>query len=120
MQRTMYRDHESLAARQQESWGTLRWLASAAIGNADGLTLGHVVIKAGTSNPRHCHRTCEEVLYLLRGTITHTLGDESFAMQPGDAISVPAGVFHNGINNGAEDAEMIIAYSTAERDFVLE
>ena len=41
-------------------------------------------------------------------------------MQSGDTISVPAGVFHNGTNGGAEDAEMIIAYSTAERDFVLE
>jgi quercetin dioxygenase-like cupin family protein len=116
----MYRDNESLAARQKESWGALRWLANAAIGNADGLTLGHVVIKAGTSNPRHCHNTCEEVLYLLRGTVTHTLGDESFTMQPGDTISIPAGIFHNGINSGAEDAEMIIAYSTATRDFVLE
>jgi quercetin dioxygenase-like cupin family protein len=120
MERTMYRDSESLAARQEESWGALRWLANAGIGNAERLTLGHVIIKAGTSNPRHCHRTCEEVLYLLRGTVTHTLGDESFTMQPGDTISIPAGIFHNGINSGAEDAEMIIAYSTATRDFVLE
>ena len=120
MERTIYPGGESLAARQEESWGALRWLANAAIGNAEGLTLGHVVIKAGTGNPRHCHRTCEEVLYLLRGTITHTLGDESFTMQPGDTISIPAGVFHNGVNRGAEDAEMIIAYSAAERDFVLE
>ena len=120
MERILYRDGESAAARMDEQWGALRWLASDAIGNAEGLTLGHVSIKAGAANPRHCHRTGEEVLYLLRGTITHTLGDESFTMQAGDTISIPAGVFHNGINDGAEDAEMIVAYSTATRDFVLE
>ena len=60
------------------------------------------------------------MLYLLRGTITHTLGDETFTMQAGDTISIPAGVFHNGINDGDEDAEMIVAYDTATRDFVLE
>ena len=120
MERTMYHGNESLAARQEQDWGVLRWLASADIGNAAGLTLGHVTLKAGVANPRHCHRTCEEVLYLLRGTLTHTLGDESFPMGPGDTISIPAGVFHNGVNTGAEDAEMIVVYDTATRDFVLE
>ena len=120
MERILYRDGESASARIEEQWGALRWLASGAIGNAEGLTLGHVSIEAGASNPRHCHRTCEEVLYLLCGSITHTLGDESFTMEAGDTISIPAGVFHNGVNTGTGVAEMIVAYSTATRDFVLE
>ena len=48
------------AARIDEDWGSLCWLASQKLGNAQGLTLGRVVIKAGMSNPRHSHSTCEE------------------------------------------------------------
>ena len=56
---------EADAERIAEDWGNLHWLASKGIGNADGVTVGRVVIKPGQSNPRHSHSTCEEVLYLL-------------------------------------------------------
>ncbi|MBW3625935.1 MAG: cupin domain-containing protein [Armatimonadetes bacterium] len=107
-------------AHDETSWGSLRWLASREVGNAEGLTLGRVVIRSGRSNPRHCHPSCEEVLYLLSGRLEHTLGDETFTLRPGDTLSIPPGVFHNARSTGEEDAEMIVAYSTGERDFVLE
>lgn len=118
--RTVYTSAESATERQESHWGALQWLASAEIGNADGLTLGRVTIRAGASNPRHCHESCEEILYLLRGRLVHTLGDGSFTLEAGDTISIPAGVYHNAASVGAEDAEMIVAYSSATRDFVLE
>lgn len=107
-------------ARTDTSWGSLRWLASREAGNAEGLTLGRVVIRRGQSNPRHCHPSCEEILYLLSGELEHTLGSEAFTLRPGDTLAIPPGVFHNATSTGGEDAEMIVAYSTAERDFVLE
>ena len=116
----VYTSNESTPKRQEPQWGALQWLASAEIGNATGLTLGRVTIKAGASNPRHCHESCEEILYLLRGRLVHTLGDGSFTLEAGDTISIPAGVFHNAASVGVEDAEMIVAYSSATRDFVLE
>ena len=108
------------AARDDTSWGSLRWLANQDVGNAEGLTLGRVVIKRGQSNPRHCHPSSEEVLYLLTGRLEHTLGGETFTLGPGDVLSIPPGVFHNARSTGDEDAEMIVAYSTGKRDFVLE
>ena len=111
---------EAEAARDDHSWGSLRWLASREVGNAEGITLGHVVIRTGASNPRHAHPSCEEILYLLSGRLEHTLGDETFPLAPGDTLAIPAGVFHNAASVGEEDAEMIVAYSTGERDFVLE
>jgi len=96
------------------------WVASRDIGNVNDMTLGYVVIKQGVANPRHAHPNCEEVLYLLKGRLEHTLGDEKVVMGPGDTIAVPPGVFHNGINIGDEDAEMIVAYSEGAREFVLE
>ena len=107
-------------SRDDHSWGSLRWLASREVGNAEGITLGRVVIRKGESNPRHSHPSCEEILYLLSGRLEHTLGDETFPLAPGDTLAIPAGVFHNAASVGDEDAEMIVAYSTGERDFVLE
>ncbi len=102
------------------SWGSLLWLASGDIGNAEGLTLGRVTIKPGESNPRHAHNNCEEVLYLMSGTLDHSVGDENILLEAGDSLTVPAGIFHNAKNIGDEDADMIVVYSSAKRDFTPE
>jgi len=99
-----------------EDWGALTWLANQGLSNSS-ITLGRVVIYKGKSNPRHCHNTCEEVLYLLRGTLRHSLGEQSVTMHVGDTLIVPAGVMHNAENVGDEDADMMIAYSSGRRDF---
>ncbi len=103
-----------------EDWGSLTWLASRQIGNVDDMTLGRVVIKRGQSNPRHCHPHSEEVLYLLRGRLRHSLGDESYILEPGDTLAIPPGVFHDAVSIGDEDADTIVAYSAGDRGFVLE
>ena len=108
---------EADAARIGEEWGSLCWLASRRIGNAEGVTVGRVLIEAGCSNPRHSHSNCEEVLYLLRGTLEHTIGDETVTLHAGDTLTVPAGVAHNATALGDEDADMIVAYSSGLRDF---
>lgn len=104
----------------EEDWGSLTWLASGAIGNTEGLTLGRVIIKPGEANPRHGHNDCEEVLYLLAGRLRHTVGEETVVLEAGDTLSVPAGIYHNAVNIGDTDADMIVAYNCADRDFNLE
>jgi quercetin dioxygenase-like cupin family protein len=99
-----------------EDWGALTWLASTALTGSD-ITVGRVVIKPDRSNPRHCHDDCEEVLYLLRGKLRHSFGDETIEMTAGDTLVVPPGVMHNAINTGNTDADMIVAYSSGKRDF---
>jgi len=105
---------------QETEWGRMAWLAGRNVGNAQTITLGRVIIKRGCRNPRHGHRESEEVLHLLRGRLRHSLGDEVLTMGPGDTVVIPAGVFHNAESVGTEDAEMIVAYPTGERDFVKE
>ena len=98
----------------------LKWLASQQIGNAQGLTLGHVIIKPGESNPRHCHPNCEEVLYLMRGRLEHLVGEEKMAASAGDAFTVGPGIYHHATNIGSEDGHMIVAYSEGNREMKLE
>jgi quercetin dioxygenase-like cupin family protein len=100
-----------------EPWGSLSWLASRKAGNAEGITLGRVVIRAGQANPRHRHMSGEEVLYLVAGRLEHTLGGEKVVLEAGDTLVIPAGVFHNATSTGGVDAEMVVAYPTGTRDF---
>jgi len=105
---------------RHEDWGSLTWLAGHGVGNAQGLTLGRVVIRKGCSNPRHAHDNCEEALYLLAGELEHTLGEETVILKPGDTLLVAAGLMHNARSIGDVDADMIVAYSEGRRDFRLE
>lgn len=98
-------------------WGKMWTLASADIGNSDKLTLGRVIIKKGGSNPRHSHPTCQEILHLLRGKLLYYVQDECIEVNPGDTLSIEAGVPHYGESVGDEDAEMIVAFSNGVRDF---
>ena len=108
---------QARAVQVAEDWGTLNWLASEALMGTKGQTLGRVTIRKGKHNPRHRHNRSEEVLYLLSGRLRHTVGDGSVILEPGDTLLIPAGVFHNAFSIGDEDAEMIVAYPTAQRDF---
>ena len=103
-----------------EDWGTLSWVASKPLGNAEGLTVGRATIKPGKTNPRHRHPKSEEVLLLLKGQIKHSLGDKMITMSAGDVITIPPGVFHNATCIGNEDAEMVVVYSEGTRGFELE
>jgi quercetin dioxygenase-like cupin family protein len=103
-----------------EDWGSLTWLAGKNIGNAEGLVLGRATIKADKTNPRHRHPQAEEVLYLLKGSLKHTLGDRTIIMHAGDTITIGPGVFHNASCISEEDADMIIVYSEGIRGFELE
>ena len=109
---------QAQADKDLKDWGSLTWLASGNLENAEGVTVGRVVIKKGQANPPHAHNNCEEVLYLLHGRLEHWVGDEMAVMEPGDTITIPAGVKHNARSIGDEDAEMMVVYASAYRDMV--
>lgn len=97
-------------------WGRIVWSASRSLGNSTTMTFGLVTINAGQSNPRHRHPNCDEILHLLSGKIEHSLGDERIEMNAGDTISIPTGVVHNARALGDEDAQMVICFSSADRE----
>lgn len=97
-------------------WGRIVWLVSRSLNNSTTMTFGRVTIKAGQANPRHRHPNCDEILHLLSGRLEHTLGDQRHIMEAGDTISIPTGVLHNARALGDTDAEMTIAFSSADRE----
>ena len=107
------------AARIDEDWGSLTWLAGGKIGNAAEQTVGRVTIKKGCCNPRHHHPNCEEVLVLLAGRLEHTVGDDqTVTLEPGDTIVIAADIQHNAHSVGDVDADMIVVFSCADRQVV--
>jgi quercetin dioxygenase-like cupin family protein len=117
---SLRKNEEAERAKIVEDWGSLNWLAGNSVGNASGVTVGRVTIKKGMSNPRHSHSNCEEVLYLLGGRLEHSMGDERVILEPGDTLVVKANVPHDAVSIGESDADMIVAYSSGERDFAAE
>ena len=91
----------------EEGWGRVDQLAGVEVGNAIGVSLGHVLIKPGQADPLHAHDNCEEVVYVVSGVFSYTVGGESVILRKGDTLVVPAGIFHNGRNIGFEPAEII-------------
>ena len=97
-------------------WGTLTWHVSAALGNSSAMTFGIATILPGQINPRHRHPNCDEILHLLKGRLEHSLGEQKFLLNPGDTISIPAGQWHNARALDGQDAEMVICFSSADRE----
>ena len=97
-------------------WGHIVWTVARSLGNSATMTFGLVSINAGAANPRHRHPNCDEILHVLSGKIEHSLGDQRFEMNSGDTISIPTGVWHNARALGEQDAQMVICFSSADRE----
>jgi quercetin dioxygenase-like cupin family protein len=114
-------DHAATVAnRNDTNWGSLSWFASRELADTAGITAGRVVIKVGECNPRHAHPNCEEVLHLLAGELDHTVGGETVRLRAGDTLVVKPNVYHNARSVGTCDADMIVIFSSGDREFVEE
>ncbi len=61
----------------------------------DRLTVGEVVLAAGTDVPLH-HHPHEQVTYVIAGRFRFTVGDRTTVLEPGMAAVIPADVPHGG------------------------
>ena len=75
-------------------------------GGEGGLANVHVVrVTRGTP---HVHTGYNEVYYVLSGTGTVTLADETHELRPGAVVVIPAGVPHSLLADGDAPLEFII------------
>jgi mannose-6-phosphate isomerase-like protein (cupin superfamily) len=54
----------------------------------------------GSATTPHYHPTTEEIYYILEGTGSMRIGDETRDVGPGDAIAIPPGAIHQITNTG--------------------
>jgi quercetin dioxygenase-like cupin family protein len=60
----------------------------------DQVFLGHVAYAPGTTVARHAHEHTEQLMLILEGSLTMTIGDETREMHVGDVCCVNRGVEH--------------------------
>jgi mannose-6-phosphate isomerase-like protein (cupin superfamily) len=76
-------------------------------------SLAEEVLPVGSSVGRHHHLETEEVYYILRGTGEMTVGDETRAVETGDAIFIPRGYTHTLENTGQEQMLILLVCGPA-------
>ncbi len=60
----------------------------------DQVFLGHVTYAAGTTVARHSHEHTEQVMLILDGSVSMTIGAETRELRTGDVCVVNRGVEH--------------------------
>lgn len=93
-------------------WGVIKWFVSPDATPGAGLTFGEVVLLPGSGHDRHNHPDAEEILYVLSGNGEQTVADDNpFAVQAGDTIYIPTGVYHSTLNAGWEPLRLLALYN---------
>lgn len=80
---------------------------------ASSFSMGHVTLEPnGGQVPWH-NQEQEEIYYILEGTCEMCLGEERQTLTGGQAVYIPAGVFHQLTNIGDTPARMVYCYGPA-------
>jgi quercetin dioxygenase-like cupin family protein len=87
--------------------------------------LCHVTYEPGTTVARHAHESAEQVMWIIDGDVTMTVGDETKRLGAGDVVVVNRGIEHElHSENGMTFVEALAPVlgdhvPDAERDLVL-
>lgn len=80
---------------------------------ATNFSMGHVMLEPnGGQVPWH-NQEQEEIYFILEGTGEMCLGEERRTVITGQAVYIPAGVFHQLTNTGNSPMRMIYCYGPA-------
>jgi quercetin dioxygenase-like cupin family protein len=83
------------------------WSRMVAKGN--GSSLGYSVFTPGTELTPVRHEV-EEVAYVVSGNGELRLDDGAVGFRTGDALHIPAGVWHAVVNTGQDDVVMVFGF----------
>lgn len=72
-------------------------------------SLGYSVFTPGTELAPVCHEA-EETAYVVAGSGELRLDGGAVSFGPGDALHIPAGVWHAVVNTGEEDVIMVFGF----------
>jgi len=73
---------------------TIRSILDRANAPVEQQSLAEATIFAGNATERHYHKVSEEFYFLLEGEGTMEIDGERREVQPGDAVLIPAGAWH--------------------------
>jgi quercetin dioxygenase-like cupin family protein len=75
---------------------------------AGSFYLGEVVIEAGFAGPPpHVHERLHDMVYVLEGTLTMQISEETVNLGPGSFVCIPPGLVHTFSNRSAEAVRLL-------------
>ena len=75
--------------------------------------LADVSVPPGGGPPPHIHDREDETFYLLQGTVTVRVGDQTLYASQGDCVHLPRGIAHSFRNTANENARMLVTATPA-------
>ncbi len=85
-----------------------------AIGVLEGTT------QPGDGPPRHIHRSCDELFYVLEGEWLFLVGDRRATAQPGTLVFIPRGVVHAVKAISRQPGRVLVAYVPGGQEHAFE
>jgi quercetin dioxygenase-like cupin family protein len=64
----------------------------------------------GTGPPRHIHRSCDELFYVLEGEFLFLIGERQVNALPGTFVFIPRGTVHAAKVVGTEPGKVLVGY----------
>jgi quercetin dioxygenase-like cupin family protein len=115
---THERKNRAYALKAGEGWqyrfGIDFTLKASEIHNGNGTAFMEYVTRKGEEPPSHTHGTEDEMFYVLEGAITFHCGEESFDLEKGGFIFLPAGIEH-GYTIRSEDPVRLLVTTAPPR-----
>jgi len=93
----------------------MRFLQTASDTDGALLQIESVNPPTAVAEPMHIHPRQESRAEVVAGTLHFVVDGEERRLEPGEAITIPAGTPHNFANNGTEDAIAIQEFRPALR-----
>ena len=92
-------------------WGTMKWFVSPVTIPGAANSQGEVIVNPGQGHAPHLHERADELIYVISGTGTQTVGDEEFGIAEGDTVYIPMGTLHSTLNTGWRTLRLIVTYT---------
>ena len=92
-------------------WGWMKWFVSPVTIPGAANSQGEVIINPGQGHARHQHEHADELIYVISGTGTQTVGDEEFQIAEGNVVYIPMATMHSTINTGWQTLRLIVTYT---------
>ncbi len=90
----MLTHHDEQRPFETKDGSQIRELMHPAIHGNSAQSLAEAQIQPGQRTRPHRHLSSEELYHVIRGRGTMTLGDQSFAIRPGDTVAIPPSTPH--------------------------
>ena len=100
-------------------WGAMVWLADASSDPELTTSTARMTVHAGQTSPAHSHSNCTEVISVLAGAVVVVIdGTRNGPLSEHQSVRVPPGTVHFMINERDIEAELVVTYSSGERDYI--